>query len=51
MSNPNSSKGAIQTSVYPADTNKLVPRGKLPTDLQKLVDDDESLLEQIYDGT
>lgn len=51
MSKPNGPRGSIQTSVYPADTDKLVPREKLPDDLQKLVDGDDSLLDQLYDGT
>lgn len=28
-----------------------LPREKLPQDLQKIVDNEDSLLEQIYDGT
>lgn len=28
-----------------------LPRGKLPDELQKMVDDEETLLDQIYDGT
>ena len=28
-----------------------IPREKLPDELQKLVDDEETLLDQIYDGT
>jgi len=31
--------------------NTPSPREKLPKDLQKIVDDDETLLDQIYDGT
>ncbi len=50
MSKSNDPKGAVQASLYRGDTDKLVPREKLPEDLQKLVDDD-SLLEQIYEGT
>ncbi|KAG8531537.1 uncharacterized protein KY384_003166 [Bacidia gigantensis] len=44
---PNSS---LTQRKKPADTD-LLPREKLPQDLQNLVDDDESLLDQIYDGT
>lgn len=51
MSKPNGPRGSIQTSIYPADTDKLVPREKLPADLQKLVDNDDSLFDQLYDGT
>lgn len=29
---------------------KNVPSEKLPQDLQKIVDDDDSLMDQIYDG-
>ena len=28
-----------------------LPKEKLPDELQKLVDDEETLLDQIYDGT
>ena len=28
-----------------------LPREKLPEELQKMVDDEETLLDQIYDGT
>ena len=28
-----------------------LPREKLPDELQKMVDDEETLLDQIYDGT
>lgn len=31
--------------------NAPLPREKLPPDLQKLVDNDESLVDQLYDGT
>lgn len=32
----------------PLDPN--LPREKLPVDLQKIVDDEETLFDQIYDG-
>ena len=31
--------------------NTPLPREKLPTDLQEILDKDDSLFEQIYDGT
>lgn len=38
--------------VPPHDRNNTpLPREKLPKDLQKIVDDEETLLDQIYDGT
>lgn len=39
-------KGA---SLHPNDVH--LPREKLPEDLQKLVDNEESLLDQLYDGS
>ena len=35
----------------PKNSEIPVPRGKLPDELQKMVDDEETLLDQIYDGT
>lgn len=51
MSKSNDSSSAAQDSLYRKDTDKLIPREKLPEDLQKLVDDDDSLVDQIYEGT
>ena len=34
-----------------SNLDTIVPREKLPTRLQKLVDDEDTLLDQIYDGT
>ena len=48
MSGENESKGAVQRRA-PLDPN--LSREKLPSDLQKIVDDEETLLDQIYDGT
>lgn len=48
MSKGKDPKESAQTSVQPTP---LHPHGKLPTELQKLLDDDDSLLDQIYDGT
>lgn len=50
MSNNNESNKAIQRRPKPSEVDPL-PRVKLPTDLQKRVDDEERLLDQIYDGT
>lgn len=36
-------------TLHPKDVH--LPREKLPQDLQKLVDNEESLLDQLYDGT
>lgn len=51
MTKSNESENASKASLYRKDTDKLVPREKLPDELQKLVDDEDSLLDQIYDGT
>ena len=51
MTKENEADNAAKASLYRRDTDKLVPREKLPDELQKLVDDEDSLLEQIYDGT
>ncbi|KAI4211779.1 MAG: hypothetical protein LQ351_005419 [Letrouitia transgressa] len=48
--NDNSSR--IHQNLTPNDiTDAPLPREKLPDDLQRLVDNEESLLDQIYDGT
>lgn len=52
MSKGKDSKGLGQISAQSAETDKPLPaREMLPNDLQKLVDDEDSLLEQVYDGT
>lgn len=51
MTKSNESESARQALQYRRDTDKLVPREKLPDELQQLVDDEDSLLDQIYDGT
>ena len=33
------------------NSSPSLPREKLPDELQKMVDDEETLLDQIYDGT
>lgn len=50
MTKSTESESAGKASLYRSDTDKLVPREKLPEELQKLVDDD-SLLDQVYEGT
>lgn len=50
MSNNNDSKSTVQRRPKPSEDDPL-PRVKLPSDLQKRVDDEERLLDQIYDGT
>lgn len=47
ISNNNSNLRQRATGIESAS----LPREKLPSDLQKLVDDDESLIDQLYDGT
>lgn len=48
--NDSSSNGSVKRRNKPSDSDPL-PREKLPQDLQKLVDNEESLLDHIYDGT
>ena len=48
MSGKNESNEAVQRR---APLSPDLPREKLPKDLQKIVDDEDSLLDQIYDGT
>ena len=40
-----------QKNTMSSNLDAVVPREKLPTRLQKLVDDEDTLLDQIYDGT
>ncbi|MCJ1253765.1 hypothetical protein MMC24_001578 [Lignoscripta atroalba] len=48
----NTSTQVVQRIVHPHDPDApLPPREKLPKDLQKIVDDEDSLLDQLYDGT
>lgn len=49
MTNRNTSNGSIQRKKVPSDDE--LPREKLPKDLQNLVNDQENLIEHIYDGT
>lgn len=51
MTKSTESENASKASLYRKDIDKLVPREKLPDELQKLVDDDDSIIDQIYDGT
>lgn len=52
MSKGKDSQGLGQLSAQSAEIDKpLPPREKLPNDLQKLVDDEDSLLDQVYGGT
>jgi len=48
MSRPNDST-TVQRRPPPADDT--LPREKLPDELQKIVDDEDTLLESLYDGT
>ena len=51
MPKDSSSDGAVQRRAPPADPKGPLARGKLPDELQKLVDNEESLIDQLYDGT
>lgn len=51
MTKSTESENARKAALYRKDTDKLIPREKLPDELQKLVDDEDSIIEQIYDGT
>ena len=48
MSRPNDSTTVPRRPPPKADP---LPRGKLPDELQKIVDDDDTLMEALYDGT
>ena len=48
MSGNNESNDAVRRR---PPLNPDLPREKLPKDLQKIVDDEETLFNQIYDGT
>ena len=50
MSSDKSSDTLVQRRTKHSDDEPL-PREKLPESLQKIVDNEESLMEQIYDGT
>ncbi|KAL9118452.1 MAG: hypothetical protein Q9187_005004 [Circinaria calcarea] len=51
MSKDNSTNGAVQRRGPPPDPKTPIARTKLPDELQKLVDNEESLIDQLYDGT
>ena len=51
MSKENNSNGTAHRRGAPPDPEAPIAREKLPDDLQHLVDDDESLMDKIYDGT
>ena len=50
-SSSNSNDEGQRKGVVSNKLDTLVPREKLPTSLQKIVDDEDTLLDQIYDGT
>ena len=50
MSSDKNSDTLVQRRTKHSDDEPL-PREKLPESLQKIVDNEESLMEQIYDGT
>ena len=49
MSGDKNSSEIVHRGPKPS-TNDILPREKLPDSLQKIVDDEETLFEQIYDG-
>ena len=49
MSRSNDST-VVQRRAEPSDA-PLPPREKLPDELQKIVDDEDSLMDALYDGT
>ena len=49
MSTESSSHGTVRRKKPSA--NDPLPRDRLPQQLQDLVDDEETLLDQLYDGT
>ena len=49
MSGNKNSSDIVHRGPKPSTSDEL-PREKLPDTLQKLVDDEETLFEQIYDG-
>ena len=51
MTKANATNEAVQRRGAPPDPNAPIAREKLPDELQKLVDNEESLMDQIYDGT
>ena len=51
MTKADNSNGTVQRRGGAFDPDAPVAREKLPDELQKLVDDEESLMDQIYDGT
>ena len=50
MSSNKDSDTTVQRRVKPSEHDPL-PREKLPESLQKIVDNEESLMDQLYDGT
>ena len=50
MSSNKDSNTTVQRPAKPSEADPL-PREKLPESLQKIVDNEESLVDQLYDGT
>ena len=50
MAKKNDSDQSNRRGAQPSETDPI-PRVKLPESLQKQVDDEETLLDQVYDGT
>ena len=51
MTKANAINEVVQRRGATPDPNTPISREKLPDELQKLVDNEESLMDQIYDGT
>lgn len=47
----NTTNGVVQRKGEAPELSKLPAREKLPAGLQKIVDDEETLYERLYDGT
>jgi len=50
LAKENSVNATASKPVKPPGADGLIPREKLPAELQKIVDDEETLFEQLYDG-
>jgi len=46
----NTVTAAASRPVKPPGRDESIPREKLPAELQKIIDDEETLFEQLYDG-
>lgn len=51
MSKDGKPERAVQRRGPPPEPSAPIPREKLPDELQKIIDKEESLFDQLYDGT